>query len=114
MDGPKADTPETIITSFPRRWGKSSPGPSAIHKALCTRLKFSSPGTIRSAFDLGLLIIDTCSRVFFDRSLINPSNQLPPLVDVFADSIREMTDKQTAAFDQFLTYTRLASGEHAS
>ncbi|KAH8883113.1 hypothetical protein GQ53DRAFT_883648 [Thozetella sp. PMI_491] len=100
----------TVITSFPRRWGKNKPDPSAIHKSLRVRLKSLRQGEISTAYDLALIIVDECSRVFFDRTKTN--DRPPNLVDLFADAIRTVTYKQTAAFDQFLIYTYLASREY--
>ncbi|KAJ2905503.1 Magnesium transport protein CorA [Zalerion maritima] len=101
---------KTVISSFPRRFGKNKPDPGAVHKSLRLRLKYSRAGEINSAYDLALIIIDECSRVFFDRTRIN--TRVPNLVDIFADAIRGVTYKQTAAFDQFLIYTHLASREY--
>ena len=75
-----------MITSFPRRWGKSKPDPSAIHKRLRMRLKYARHGEISSAYDLALVIVDECSRVFFDRTKANDAQ--PNLIELFADAIR--------------------------
>ncbi|KAK3312089.1 hypothetical protein B0H66DRAFT_394121 [Apodospora peruviana] len=102
---------KTVITSFPRRWGKNRPDPSAIHKSLRMRFKFAHhQGEISSAYDLALMIVDECSRVFFDRTKTN--NRQPNLVELFTGAIRDLTYKQTAAFDQFLIYTHLASRDY--
>ncbi|EMR72403.1 putative ankyrin repeat protein [Eutypa lata UCREL1] len=100
----------TVLTSFPRRWGKLRPDPSAIHKALRLRLKQAQKGEINSAFDLALAIIDQCSRVFFERPRFG--ERRPNMVAMFAEAIRGVTYKQTAAFDQFLVYSHLASRGH--
>jgi len=54
--------------------------------------------------------VDECSRVFFDRA--NTNERKPNLVELFAGAIRDLTYKQTAAFDQFLIYTHLASRDY--
>ncbi|KAK4182905.1 magnesium transport protein cora [Podospora australis] len=100
----------TVITSFPRRWGRNRPDPTAIHKSLRSRLNFSRPGEISSAYDIALVIIDECSRVFFDRAKIH--QRQPNLTELFTSAIRDLTYKQTAAFDQFLIYTHLASRDY--
>ena len=100
----------TIISSFPRRFGKNRPDPSAVHKTLRQRLRHIQPGEISSAYDLTLLIVDECSRVFFDRA--RTDDRTPNLLELFAGAIRDLTYKQTAAFDQFLIYTHLASGDY--
>lgn len=97
----------TVVTAFPRRFGKNKPDPSAIHKSLRLRLQFVRAGEINNVYDLALIIIDECSRVFFDRTRIN--KRVPNLIDTFADAIRSTTMLQTAAYSQFLIYTHLAS-----
>jgi hypothetical protein len=77
---------KTIITSFPRRWGKNIADPSAVHKSIRARLKAAREDEIRSVFDLALIIADQCSRVFFDRT--RSIDRQPNLVDIFADAIR--------------------------
>ncbi|RYP79936.1 hypothetical protein DL769_002695 [Monosporascus sp. CRB-8-3] len=98
---------KTIISCFPRRWGKLRPDPSAIHKAIRMRLGQVQYDEIRSAFDLALIIIDQCSRVMFERPRFGELR--PNMIAMFAEAIRGVTYKQTAAFDQFLVYSHLAS-----
>ena len=91
---------DTIMTSFPRRWGRNKPDPSGVHKSLRDRLKHLPEGQIQSVYDLGtcpnhhngqslhfsaLIIIDQCSRVFFDRT--KPLDQRPEVMDLFASAI---------------------------
>jgi hypothetical protein len=52
------------------------------------RLKAARKDEIRSAYDLALIIIDECSRVFFDRT--KTADRQPNLVDMFADAIGEV------------------------
>ncbi|RYP64694.1 hypothetical protein DL771_008651 [Monosporascus sp. 5C6A] len=101
---------KTIISCFPRRWGKLRPDPSAVHKAIRMRLRQVRKDEIRSAFDLALIIIDQCSRVMFERPHFGELR--PNMISMFAEAIRGVTYKQTAAFDQFLVYSRLASRGH--
>ncbi|KAK4121997.1 hypothetical protein N657DRAFT_576474 [Parathielavia appendiculata] len=101
---------KTVLTSFPRRWGRSRPDPSAVHKSLRMRLQYARHGEISSAYDLALVIVDETSRVFFDRTKTNTPQ--PNLVELFNGAIRDLTYKQTAAFDQFLIYTHLASRDY--
>lgn len=74
------------------------------------RLRNARPGEISSAYDLALVIVDETSRVFFDRTKTNTKQ--PNLVELFNAAIRDLTYKQTAAFDQFLIYTHLASRDY--
>jgi len=68
------------------------------------------PGEISSVYDLAVMIVDECSRVFFDRSKTNARQ--PHMMELFTGAIRDLTYKQTAAFDQFLIYTHLASRDY--
>jgi len=79
---------DTVITSFPRRWGKNKPDPLSVHKTLRIRLKAVREGEICSAYDLGLIIIDECSRVLFDRT--RGIHLKPDPINCFADAIREI------------------------
>ncbi|KAH8679093.1 hypothetical protein BGZ60DRAFT_402512 [Tricladium varicosporioides] len=97
----------TIITCFPKRWGRNKPDPSAVQKCIRTRLRSARIDEVRSVYDLAILIIDQCSRVFFDRT--QPSDLQPHVMDSFANAIGRVTNKQTIAFHQFWECTRLAS-----
>lgn len=88
--------PDTVITAFPKRWGRNSPDSSGIHKSLRKRL--ARPGCkIMSAWHLGksdllvlgmhretkvtehptaCIVIDQCSNVFFDRTKLQDSLSL--------------------------------------
>jgi hypothetical protein len=74
------------------------------------RLQYARQGEISSAYDLALIIVDETSRVFFDRTKTN--QRQPNLVELFNAAIRDLTYKQTAAFDQFLIYTHLAGRDY--
>jgi hypothetical protein len=77
---------KTVITSFPKRWGRNIADSSGVHASIRTRLLSARQDEIRSAFDLAIIIVDQCSRVFFDRT--RSIGQQPNLGDIFADSIR--------------------------
>lgn len=76
---------DTIITSFPKRYGRNKPDPSAVHKSIRMRLEVCRRNEIRSAFDLALIIIDQCSRVFFNRT--KTADRQPQVMDLFASAI---------------------------
>jgi hypothetical protein len=86
----------TVLTCFPRRFGKIRPDSSAVHKSLRMRLKMGRQDEIRSAYDLALIIIDECSRVFFDRTKI--ADRQPNLVDMFAAAIRHIVSSAYGDF----------------
>ena len=78
-------TTDTIITCFPKRWGKNKPDESAVQKCIRTRLREARIDEVRSVYDLALIIIDQCSRVFFDRT--QPTDMQPQVMDAFANAI---------------------------
>lgn len=76
---------DTILSSFPRRWGRNKPDPSAVHRMIRDRLGSLDQDEIHSVYDLALIIIDECSKVFFDRA--KPVDQRPEVVDLFGSAI---------------------------
>lgn len=58
---------------------------SAVQKCIRTRLRAARIDEIRSVFDLGMIIIDQCSRVFFDRT--QSEDLQPQVIDGFANAI---------------------------
>ncbi|KAH8892695.1 hypothetical protein GQ53DRAFT_805688 [Thozetella sp. PMI_491] len=86
----------TVLTFFPRRYGTNKHDISGVHKSIRTRLKAAPENRIRSAFDLGLLIIEECSGTFFDRTR-NPDPKQPPVIDLFAEAIADVTSRHTDA-----------------
>ncbi|PVH76685.1 hypothetical protein DL98DRAFT_464692 [Cadophora sp. DSE1049] len=97
----------TIITSFPKRYGRNKPDPSAVHKSIRMRLQVCRKGEIRSAYDLALIIIDQCSRVFFDRT--KTADRQPQVMDLFASAIGNVTNGQTIAYEHFWETTQQVS-----
>jgi hypothetical protein len=76
---------DTVLTSFPRRWGRNKPDSSAVHRGIRDHLGKLDSGQINSIYDLALIIIDECSKVFFDRT--KPLDQRPEVVDIFGSAI---------------------------
>ena len=58
---------DTIITCFSKRYGSNKQDISAVHKSIRIRMQDSSPDQVRTAFDLGLIIIDECINTLFDQ-----------------------------------------------
>lgn len=99
---------DTIITCFPKRWGRNKPDPSAVHKGLRLRLKVARKDEIRSVYDLALIIIDQCSRVFFDRT--KTADRQPRVMDLFANAIGDVVSgTQYNAYGLMLTLSRQTS-----
>jgi hypothetical protein len=59
--------------------------PSDIHQSLCRRLASVTKGEVKSAYDLAIMILDQCTKVFFDR--LRPSDERPEVMDIFGSSI---------------------------
>lgn len=79
---------DTIITSFPSRYGARNPDPSDVHQSLCQRLENVKLGEIESVYDLAIMILDQCCKVFFDR--LRPLDERPEALDIFANSINHV------------------------
>ncbi|KAK7409062.1 hypothetical protein QQX98_008766 [Neonectria punicea] len=99
----------TIITSFPRRWGRNKPDPSGVHKSLRERLKEMTQRKegIKSIHHLAVVIIDQCSRVFFDRT--KALDERPEVMDLFSSTIGHITQYASIAYDGFWRHSRLHS-----
>lgn len=79
----------TVLTFFPKRYGANKHDVSGVHKSIRMRLKSAPKNRIRSAFDLGLLIIEECCSTFFDRTK-TPDPKQPQVIDQFAQAIADM------------------------
>jgi hypothetical protein len=89
---------DTIVTSFPKRHGRNKLDLLAVHKSIRLRLKMARKNEIRSVYDLALIIIDQCSRVFFDRT--KTAGRQPQVIDMFANSVSDVVSiiKQENSF----------------
>jgi len=88
----------TIISAFPRRWGRNKPDPSAVHRAIRDNLATIDKSHINSIYDLALIIIDECSKVFFDRT---KPDLRPEVVDIFGQAISNISEKKMEAYERF-------------
>ncbi|KAH7328776.1 hypothetical protein B0I35DRAFT_418300 [Stachybotrys elegans] len=89
----------TVISSFPRRWGRNKPDPSAVHRGIRDRLGALGHDQIHSAFDLAFIVIDECSKVFFDRT--KPLDQRPEVVNLFGSAISKIAENKSVAYEEF-------------
>ncbi|KAI5921922.1 hypothetical protein F4810DRAFT_307955 [Camillea tinctor] len=94
---------KTIITCFPKRYGANKHDYSGVHKAIRVRLQDNNPGQIRTVFDLALIIIDECSKMFFDRT--KTADKQPQVIDIFSRAIANIMHKQTTAFERLWRWT---------
>ncbi|KAK3313225.1 hypothetical protein B0H66DRAFT_485544 [Apodospora peruviana] len=88
----------TIISAFPRRWGRNKPDPSAVHRAIRDHLGSIDKAQVNSIYDLALIIIDECSKVFFDRT---KPDLRPEMVDIYSSAISKIAEKKTEAYERF-------------
>ena len=56
-----------------------------MQKCIRTRLRAARVDEVRSVYDLAIIILDQCSRVFFDRT--QPIDLQPQVMDSFANAI---------------------------
>jgi hypothetical protein len=81
---------ETIITCFPKRYGVNRKDASGVHKSIRVRLEGLGKSEIHSAYDLGLLIMDECCKVFHKAR--NDRRQ-PQIINIFSEAIGKMVSK---------------------
>jgi hypothetical protein len=67
---------------------------------------------IKSIHHLALIIIDQCSRIFFDRT--KPLDQRPEVIDLFNSAIGRVTEYTTIAFSNFWRHTDAHSRKSTS
>ncbi|ROV99977.1 hypothetical protein VMCG_06156 [Cytospora schulzeri] len=97
---------DTILTCFPQRYGIADKDPSGVHQRIRIRVKTrSNPDNhVRSVFDLALIILEECFDTFFDRT--KTEDQRPEVMDIFAESIGRVTNKQATAFKHLWTLSK--------
>ncbi|KUI67954.1 hypothetical protein VM1G_02760 [Cytospora mali] len=97
---------DTILTCFPQRYGASDKGPSGVHQSIRMRVKTrTNPDNhIRSIFDLALIILNECFDTFLNRT--RTEGQRPQVMDMFAESIGLVKNKQSIAFKHLWTLSK--------
>lgn len=75
---------KTIITCFPKGYGANQHDTSDIYKSIRMRMA-EGRHSIRSVFDLALVIFEECSNTFFDRT--RTSDKQPQVLDEFEKAI---------------------------
>ncbi|KAK4449050.1 hypothetical protein QBC34DRAFT_438485 [Podospora aff. communis PSN243] len=103
---------QTIITSFPRRYGYNKFDLHGIHKSIRNRLSNARKNQIRSIFDVALIILDECTNTFFDRTKTHDSQ--PQVMDIFSEAIGDVTNKHTISFQHVWHWTQKASKVYRS
>ncbi|KAI3325669.1 hypothetical protein HD806DRAFT_453892 [Xylariaceae sp. AK1471] len=95
---------KTIITCFPKRYGANKQDYSGVHKSIRTRLESLSPHPIRTVFELAIIILDECTKTFFDRA--KSLDRQPQIIDEFSKAIGNIMHRQTLAFSRLWNWTR--------
>ncbi|KAH8179959.1 corA-like mg2+ transporter protein [Sarocladium implicatum] len=89
----------TVISCFPRRWGRNNPDPSAVHRGIRDRFKSLTVDEVGSVYDLASIVVDECSKVFFDRA--KPIDQRPDVLDLYSSAISNTAERKTFAYEAF-------------
>ncbi|CZT41654.1 uncharacterized protein RSE6_01413 [Rhynchosporium secalis] len=106
-----ANLSDTIISSFPRRWGRNKPDWSGVHKGIRARLDHLREGEIQSVYDMALLIMNQCSTVFFDRT--KPVDERPEILDIFSNALSHVSGMKCISFESFWRQlNKLSSSDH--
>ncbi|PSR79122.1 hypothetical protein BD289DRAFT_105629 [Coniella lustricola] len=97
---------DTILTCFPQRYGVEHKDVSGVHQTIRSRVKDRSKpdNQVRSIFDLALIILEECFGTFFNR--MRAADRRPQMIDVFAESIGRVTNKQAIAFQHLWTLSQ--------
>lgn len=77
---------ELVITSFPRRWGRKKSDPSGVYRTIRERL--DDRPNLDNVYDMATMMIDQCSRFFFDRTV--PRDNRPEVMDIFSNAIGDV------------------------
>ncbi|KAK3344512.1 hypothetical protein B0T25DRAFT_616227 [Lasiosphaeria hispida] len=72
---------------------------SGVYKSIRVRLKTAHKDGVKSVYHLALIIIDQCSRVFFDRT--KSRDNRPEMLDLFGSAIGNMTDLTSVSYRSF-------------
>jgi hypothetical protein len=81
-------SPDTLITAFPKRYGRNEPDPSSVYENIKLRLEYIGMHEVRSVYDLALVVIDECSKVFSDQSKV--ADMKPHAMDIFSEAIAKI------------------------
>ncbi|KAK3906126.1 hypothetical protein C8A05DRAFT_12118 [Staphylotrichum tortipilum] len=103
---------QTVITSFPKRYGFNKSDSSGVHKSIRSRLRNARKNQFRSVYDIALVILDECSNTFFDRA--KPADSQPQVLSIFSDAIGNVNYDQTVSSQRFWNWASDASGAYHS
>lgn len=88
-----ANFPDTIITSFPQRWGSYfTNDPSGVHTRVRDQLR-KGEREIGNPYDLVLSVFDVCCRTFYENTSFE--DRQPLMNYIFTDSINFVVSKNS-------------------
>lgn len=82
----------TIITCFPKRYGANKNDASGIHKSIRSRVE--KVRSVNTVFKLGLIILNKCSKTFFDRT--KTLDRRPQVIDEFSRAIGNIVSSHSS------------------
>ncbi|KAI1305085.1 hypothetical protein F5Y03DRAFT_395148 [Xylaria venustula] len=94
---------QTLITCFPKRYGANKQDYSGVHKSIRTTLENLDSNQPRTVFELALIVLDECTKTFFDRAKLR--DRQPQVIDEFSKAIGNIMHKQTMAFTRLWRWT---------
>ncbi|KAI0964955.1 hypothetical protein F4678DRAFT_454429 [Xylaria arbuscula] len=94
---------QTLITCFPKRYGANKQDYSGVHKSIRTSLENLDSNQPRTVFELALIVLDECTKTFFDRAKLR--DRQPQVIDEFSKAIGNIMHKQTMAFTRLWRWT---------
>jgi len=77
---------DTAIASFPKRFGRNPGDDTDVSRRIRIRLRNLHEGEIRTAYDLGLLVVDECSKTMFEPKR-NAHDRQPEIMEIFQNTI---------------------------
>jgi hypothetical protein len=100
----------TILTFIPRRYGFNRNDASGIHKLIRSRLESKHSKQVRSVFDLALVVLEECTKTFFDRT--RTTDRQPLVLDLFSEAIGRLVGHPRA--QRSVLALTLTSNRHTS
>ncbi|KAI0197001.1 hypothetical protein F4808DRAFT_299052 [Astrocystis sublimbata] len=94
---------KTLITCFLKRYGANKQDYSGVHKSIRTRLEDPGSESIRTVFELAIIVLDECTTTLFDRT--KSLDRRPQVIDEFSKAIGKIAHKQGVAFDRLWRWT---------
>ncbi|KAJ2900760.1 hypothetical protein MKZ38_002251 [Zalerion maritima] len=98
----------TVVTAFPMQYGDIKDTDSDIHLAIRDRITHMDGRGIRSAFDVGLLVLEEVFDHLWEPSKALLNEQQPQVLNIFSASISDIKTKQTLALSKFWHWSEIA------